>query len=226
MSLSQLIQYTKDIKYATQNFETGFSRKDVVEGYFIDNDLGQNQKLLYGSMLGIGFKRTPWQIVFPGQTAGLIRKIKPHLEGINEMHVRFYSDGIISAELEHGRFSLGHWRRPRENGNNRLVEVIDDEIQNIPPNKKEEIKNQIQYKDPSAISTTEFQMPDLSVVLASAFLAVQYPITTAAAIYCISKGEFYFALEPGFLSLIETPVILGMMLSKTRTQTRDSPSDV
>jgi len=213
MSLTKIIQYCKDIKYAVQHFETGFKRKDVVNGYFVDNKFGENQKLMYESMLEVGFNRTPWQIVFPGQTAGLIKKIAPSVEGMNEIHVRFYEDGIISAELEYARFSPGHWRMSREDGNYKLTEILNNEIHNISIEKKIQIQHQISHKDYNAIDSNEFKIPDLSGFAATTFIAIQYPLTTLGAIYWMTQNEFFFALEPGLISTIETIVIMSLLLS-------------
>lgn len=225
MSLTKIIQYGKDIKYAIQNFETGFQRKDVVEGYFVNNNSGNNQRLMYEGMLDVGFKQTYWQIVFPGQTAGLIRKMKPSINGMDEIHVRFYNDGIISAELEYGRFSPGHWRMSREDGNLNLIEILNNEIENVSDEKKAQICSQIAHRDYSAVDQNEFQMPNLSSIAATAFLAIQYPLTTAGAIYLISQGEFYYALEPGLISAIETIGIIGALLSDDKNPTGTAPSN-
>jgi len=123
--LKEMIQYCKDLRYTYSNFETGFSRKDVVQGYFADNEQGRTQELLYQNLLNVGFRRTPYQVVFPGQTAGIIRKVKPNIDGMNEVHVRFYDDGVISAELEHGRFTPGHWRKKRDDGSECLERIVD-----------------------------------------------------------------------------------------------------
>jgi hypothetical protein len=223
MSLTNIVQYAKDITFAVKTFETGFGRRDVVEGYFVDNELGQNQRLMYNCLLDDGFKRTPWQIVFPGQTAGLIQKINPPIKGMDEMHVRFYDDGAISAELEYNRFSPGHWRMPREEASDGLAQILNSEIQTISDDKKEQILKQITRRHYSALNPDIFRMPELSNILASAFIAVQYPLTTLAAGYYLSKGEYYPALEPGLVSVIETLVILGMILPKEKQISDTAP---
>ena len=85
-------------------------------------------KIFYEELLQKGFRRTIWQIVFPGQIAGIVRGAESHEGGINECHVRFYEDGTIHSELEVSRFDGGHWSGPREDGSDYLEGVIRQEI--------------------------------------------------------------------------------------------------
>jgi hypothetical protein len=217
MSLTEIIQYERDVGYALCNFETGFSRRDVVSGYFSQSESGQNQRLLYDGLLDNGFKRTHWQIVFPGQTAGLVRKIEP-IDSMDEMHVRFYDDGCISSELERRRFSFGHWRIPRKDGNDKLAQIINDEISGIPPEQKKAILSQVKSRHYSAVDPNEFGFPPkilkasnvLGNVAFCTFLSIQYPLVTAVAVSGLCQGDFY-ALEPAAASIAEAPFFIGMI---------------
>lgn len=100
----------KDFFYATTRYSNGFLRPDVTKGYFEGNGNAILQRLFFDELLGFSFYRTPFQLVFPGQTAGLVRRAG---EGI-EHHVRFYDDGIIDCEEEEARFLLSHYAGKRE----------------------------------------------------------------------------------------------------------------
>ncbi len=213
MSLTDLVQYVKDLKHTVDNFETGLSRKDVVKGYFVENEQGRIQSLVYNRLLDAGFKRTALQIVFPGQTAGLIRKIDPPIQGMDEIHVRFYDDGIISAELEYGRFSLGHYRESRENGTAELTKIINQEISRLSGEEKKNIQQQVLHRDYPAVDPNKVRLPSLPSILALAFVSIQYPASIAGSLYYLNQGDLYAALEPGFISLLETPVFLAVILS-------------
>ena len=67
-------------------------------------------------------------------------------------------------------------------------------------------------------------MPKWSNIAACAFLAIQYPITTAGAIYLLSQGEIYYALEPGLVSSIETAALISLLLPKKDEPTGTAPS--
>ena len=84
--------------------------------------------MFFDGLLYLGFKRTPWQLVFPGQTASLIKKIEPTAEGVDEYHVRFYDDGVIHCELEVNRFNGWHWVGPRIHGVDLLEDILDNEM--------------------------------------------------------------------------------------------------
>ena len=99
-----------DFLYATARYGNGFTHPKATLGYFDTDGKGVLQKMFFDELLLFSFYRTPWQLVFPGQTAGLVRKA-----GIGiEHHVRFYDDGIIDLEEEQGRFSLSHYAGRRE----------------------------------------------------------------------------------------------------------------
>ena len=106
----------QDLLYGASKYPSGLLRPDVVRGHFEKNDFGDVQQLFYHQLLDGGFRRTPWQLVFPGQTAGIVMRIDQLPSGVNECHVRFYGDGTIDPELEVHRWGSTHWSGPRESG--------------------------------------------------------------------------------------------------------------
>jgi len=79
--------------------------------------------------------------VFPGQIAGIIKKIPKNEEGVSEYHIRFYNDGTIECELEVGQWSLKHWTGPRhygEEGKGLLTRLLES-LPEIPKDKQESI---------------------------------------------------------------------------------------
>lgn len=99
-----------DFLYATWKYPNGFTRPKVTLGYFETSGTGILQRLFFDELLGFSFYRTPFQLVFPGQTAGLVRKAGLGIEH----HVRFYDDGAIDCEQEILRFGLDHYAGQRE----------------------------------------------------------------------------------------------------------------
>ncbi|MSR85967.1 hypothetical protein EXS74_01060 [Candidatus Woesearchaeota archaeon] len=99
-----------DFLSATTKYPNGFTQPKVTLGYFDNSGVGVLQRMFFDELLGFSFYRTPWQLVFPGQTAGLVRKAGVSIEH----HVRFYNDGIIDLEEEHGRFRFSHYTGKRE----------------------------------------------------------------------------------------------------------------
>ena len=143
----KLAQYLADTLYAHVLFPSGWSCPSVVKGYFADDDNGRYQEIFFNELRERGFHRTPWQMIFPAQTAGLVRKINASQDGMDEMHVRFYSDGIIAAEIECGRGSLSHWRGNRQSSLEILEEIVSEELSYLPPNIKEGIQSQFAVRD-------------------------------------------------------------------------------
>lgn len=211
MSLSDTIQYLLDLKHAYSTFQTGFSRPDVYEGYFSNNLFGEFQEEFYGQLLTIGFKRTRWQLVFPGQTAGLIRSVEPPIDGMDEIHVRFYDNGVISAELEHGRFSPGHWRKNRVNGNDELSTILETEVTDMSDSHKDTVQELFSYQADPVISPIQFQYtgPSLSSLCLGGLVSLQYVGCIVAATYGLSSENPYYGIEPLLMVLIETPFVFG-----------------
>ncbi len=101
--------------------------------------------MFFNELLKIGFRKTPWQLVFPNQTAGLIQRIEPLEDGTDEYHVRFYSDGVIDCELEVNRFNGWHWAGQRKHGTYLLERVLEN-INNLSSDEKDVIKRQFDVK--------------------------------------------------------------------------------
>lgn len=66
-------------------------------------------KSIYSKFKNAGFKETPWQYIYDGQLAGLV---KPVGIGLNEIHIRFYEDRYF-AEIEIGRGLIAHFFGPQ-----------------------------------------------------------------------------------------------------------------
>ncbi len=136
-----LFGYFRNLFHGISMYPCGWIKPKVVKGYFIKSNDGIYQKIFFDGLLAIGFKRTYWQLVFPGQTAGLVKKIALQDNGVDEYHIRFYNDGIIDCELEVNRFNGWHWDGPREHGISLLQEILEKEINNILHNDKEKISS-------------------------------------------------------------------------------------
>ena len=121
-----LFQYIADLWYGATKYPFGALKPRVVLGYFSSCEIGHNQKLFFNELRSQGFRRTIWQLVFPGQIAGLIKKTPRQQNGINEYHVRFYNDGTIDCELEIARFDSLHWIGPRQDGKEILEKLINE----------------------------------------------------------------------------------------------------
>ena len=85
-------------------------------------------------------------MVFPNQTAGLVKKIPPTADGVDEYHIRFYSDGVIDCELEVNRFNGWHWVGPRKHGNYLLENILNNEIKDLSAEANEKIRKQFGAK--------------------------------------------------------------------------------
>ena len=105
--------------------EWGWKNRAVVAGMFADSESGRTQRLCFELLLASGFRRELFQLVFPGQTAGLVKLVPPDSDGRDEFHVRFYSDGTIACEREVRRWSTRHWRGPRTSDHSELHRVLE-----------------------------------------------------------------------------------------------------
>lgn len=211
----KLLEFMLDTLHAAFLYPSGLTQPRVVRGYFTSDKNGAYQRIFFEELLAHGFSRTPFQLIFPGQTAGLIRKMEPPLDGMNEIHVRFYGEGGIAAELEYGRFSLGHWREERTSSVSVLEELLEIECGSVSPETRDHIRQQFQDRDYS----TELALPKapldqhpfskyLQHLAVTAFLTVQTPISALGAAYYFSKGEIYYGLEPALgVLLVDIPFL-------------------
>jgi hypothetical protein len=126
-------------------FPSGWAKPAVVRGYFDECEEAELQELFFNELLKQGFKRTPWQLILPEQTAGLIKKIETTPEGGNQFHIRFYSDGTIDCELEAHNFSLSHWSGYRVKDPNLLHQFLENS--EIPQTHRAEVKKLFGIKD-------------------------------------------------------------------------------
>jgi hypothetical protein len=86
--------------------------------------LNADAKLIYKKLRDVGFVETRWQLIFDSQVGGLVY---PYNEGLNEIHIRFYTDRIF-AELEFSRSSIFHFLFPLYNANSYIVELLKNKI--------------------------------------------------------------------------------------------------
>ncbi len=122
------LNYVTDLYHGATQYPCGWLKPRVVWGHFKPDEIGNLQRSFFDELRAQGFKRTPWQLVFPGQTAGIIKPIPVQEDGVNEYHVRFYNDGIIDCELEVARFDSMHWAGPRRHGVDLLNELIEQAV--------------------------------------------------------------------------------------------------
>ena len=141
------LHYLDDLYYGATKYPCGWLKPEVVWGTFPTTKVGDLQKSFFYELRAQGFKRTPWQLVFPGQIAGVIKTIPPETDGINEYHVRFYNDGIIDCELEFARFHSMHWAGPRRDGTTLLHSLIDNAVSISSQETKTRIKELFGSKD-------------------------------------------------------------------------------
>lgn len=135
------LEHFKDFIYGATRYPPALIKPSVYWGHFEGDEIGNYQRIFFNELLLLNFKRTPWQLVFPQQTAGLIKKFPRNEEGVNEYHVRFYSDGVIDCEQEVGRFERGHWSGPRIQDIQLLEDILNTKIDSLPPDLKERIKS-------------------------------------------------------------------------------------
>jgi hypothetical protein len=122
----KLASYILDVWFGARQFPSGWAKPAVVRGYFEEaSEEAQLQELFFEALLAQGFRRTPWQLILPEQTAGLIKKVRATPEGGNQYHVRFYSDGTIDCELEAHNFSIHHFSGYRVKDHNLLYQFLE-----------------------------------------------------------------------------------------------------
>jgi len=143
----KIISYLLDLMHGAKKYPSGWLKPKVVIGYFNKDEIGKHQRLFFKELLKLGLIRTYWQLVFPKQTAGLIKKIPPTTNGTDEYHIRFYRDGVIDCELEINRFNRWHWAGPRIHGIDILKNILDYEINGLSEIDKEKIRGMFGKKD-------------------------------------------------------------------------------
>ncbi|MCB9808486.1 hypothetical protein H6770_04505 [Candidatus Peribacteria bacterium] len=141
------LSYIADLVYGATKYPSGWIKPSVVRGFFTDTRKGELQQIFFDALIQAEFKRTYWQLMFPGQTAGLVRKQKVEPSKPNEHHVRFYNDGVIDCELEFDRFHRSHWTGERHSGIDFLHEFLDKSVKGITSDTKSEIGELFQKKN-------------------------------------------------------------------------------
>ena len=119
----KFFDYCRDFTYATFKYPNGFTYPRAWFGFF-EGEKSDLQLTLFLVLLEKGFYRTPFQLVFPGQTAGIVKKI----EGGREYHVRFYNDGTVECEEEDSRFTSTHYSGERKFNPKVLEAIIKEDL--------------------------------------------------------------------------------------------------
>jgi hypothetical protein len=139
--------------YSILYHSTGITKPNVWLGTFSKFELSQYQKLLFDVLRNDeGFKRTPFQLIFPEQNAGLIKRLSYDDkqtytldENIDEAHIRFYLDGSISCELEPNRYNTIHYNYSMD-GTDYLVDII-NQNSSLTSDDKENLISQVEFKE-------------------------------------------------------------------------------
>jgi hypothetical protein len=119
-----VLAYIRDVRDNVRNYPWALWRPRIVRGHFPHAGLGRYQKAFFDLLLKNGFKRTRWQLILPGQTAGLIKRVSKRSDGTDQFHVRFYENGTIDCEVEHHNFDLRHWSGARYDSVDALEELV------------------------------------------------------------------------------------------------------
>jgi hypothetical protein len=105
-----IVDLLKATTRGTISYSWGWTSPLIVRGKFKKTEIGLLQAKLHKHLLEeSGFKRTHWQLIFPGQIAGVVKRVNADEYGGNQYHVRFYIDGVIESEIEFNTFSRKHW---------------------------------------------------------------------------------------------------------------------
>lgn len=78
--------------------------------------------IIYAALMDLGFRETIWQFVYSGQIGGLVRT---YGRGLIEVHIRFFEDDAIFAELEIGRTGLAHFLNRRIFANSHIIKLLE-----------------------------------------------------------------------------------------------------
>jgi len=118
--------YVLDLLANTLYHPNGITRPFVYKWHFnTSTEYWKTQERLFQELLKNGFQREFFQIVFPWQTAWVVKKIEDSPD-FDEAHIRFYKDGAIDIELEQGRLSQSHWRGERVLWHDYLLSLMEE----------------------------------------------------------------------------------------------------
>src|SRR5437870_4310024 len=67
-----VITYLADFAYGATKYPCAWFRPSVYRGRFGDTESQLLQRAVYDRLLRNGFRRTFWQLIFPGQIAGIV----------------------------------------------------------------------------------------------------------------------------------------------------------
>lgn len=81
----------------------------------------EHMKKIYDALLHIGYRGTYWQYIYYGQVGGLI---KGYCGNLIEIHVRFFDNDTIYAEIEIGRVGFIHFSKERLFANKYIMRKI------------------------------------------------------------------------------------------------------
>lgn len=123
-SRTLILAYLRDVRENVRIYPWALWRPHIVHGYFPNKKFGRYQKIFFKTLLQDGFRRTRWQLVLPGQTAGLIKRVSKRSDGTDQFHIRFYDNGTIDCEVEHHNFDLRHWSGARYASVDTLEELL------------------------------------------------------------------------------------------------------
>ena len=126
-----VLTYCADIPRYARKYPWALFRPRIVRGYFQASEHRYYQEIFFQALLRAGFKRTRWQMVLPGQTAGLVKRIPRRSDGTNQYHVRFYEDGMIDCEVEHHNFHIRHWSGAREKSKDFLEDILHNWVKDV-----------------------------------------------------------------------------------------------
>jgi hypothetical protein len=127
----KFLRYAAETLYGATRYPCGWLKPRVVRGYFPKSREGQLQQLFFRYLLEQNFRRTPWQLVLPGQTAGLIRRCEKSQRPKKQYHVRFFREGYIHCEIEPHRFTRSHWSGERACGLPFLNTLLEEQIEGL-----------------------------------------------------------------------------------------------
>lgn len=101
----------------------GIFRWHLCNGRFIERNAIAPKAMMaiYTALKEIGFRETRWQVLYPGQIGGLIRSRRGSLL---EIHVRFFRQNMVYAELEIGRSTLLHFLIEPRFANNYVISLL------------------------------------------------------------------------------------------------------
>lgn len=72
--LKDIVRFWHDTLYGVSKYSPALYHPKIYVGTFPETEQGQLQKQFYEFLLEQGYNKTVWQLVFPGQIAGCVKK--------------------------------------------------------------------------------------------------------------------------------------------------------